>query len=153
MEYHIKINHTQHTEVTREGTGEWDGDDIEHSHDFNGFRVVKSNDIWDFILNKHPRNNEHYLVYVLYSTGDSFGSENNCLSMIAFEAEYMDAKAVRDAIEADYIEYRKSGEYGYKPLEIVLPKSKRTITVGTGTWKGFFEGMNSVNLLPMQSHS
>lgn len=148
--FYVRILHEDHSTITREGTGEWDGDDIDHEHFFYGFEVSKENKFWDFILNEDPTGKEYYLVYVLYSTGDSFHTENNCLCMLEFLDSYEDARTLVIAIETDDRNYTKDTDgYPHKSLEIKLPKSGRTISVNTGTWKGYFEHFSSVRMEKM----
>jgi len=57
------------TRVTRHGKGEWDGDDIQHTYTIKGWYRSSTGPY------KIDPDKKAYAVYVVYSTGDSFHSE------------------------------------------------------------------------------
>jgi hypothetical protein len=142
-EIRIHIHKNSYSEITRESDpeSEWDGDDLENSHSFEGFSLVKDKGkYWDFVLHELPKKNvPYYLVYVLHSSGDSFHHESGCLCMVQFVNEYEDAVAIRDAISKDV----KMDGYS---VNLTLPKSGMEIRISTGTWKGYFDRLESVNI-------
>lgn len=148
--FYIKIDHEDHTEVTREADrseDSWDADDISHSHTINGFNITEENKNWDFILTADPKGKTLYLVYALYHTGDSFHYEDNVISFVSLQEAEEDAVVIAKAIETDYKAYKDNGrDFGYKPLEVRLPISGKTETICVGTWKGYFEGLGEVRI-------
>ena len=99
--YFVRINTTDHAEVTRERNpdSQWDGDDISHSHTIHGFEIVaEERSGWDFILNENPSGQTLFLVYALYDTGDSFHIESNCLCLISLVKNTTDANAIAKAM-------------------------------------------------------
>jgi hypothetical protein len=153
-EYPIKIQYSCHTEITREATeDEWDADDSRHTYSFEGtFSLSDNNLSFDFILNTPPEmDKDYYLVYVTYSTGDTFHHEEGCMCMVEFLDNCEDAVALRNALKKDYDAY-DSNEYSPRAysFEMTLPKSGREIHVSTGTWKGYFESMDSINIQSMR---
>jgi hypothetical protein len=142
--YYISIDCDSHCEVTREGQGDWDGDDLLFDHSINGFVVVKEKDSWDFIVKNDPTGKQLELVYVLYST--AFHSEENRIELVGLYESYQDAKFVMDFIESDYRQFKEKDNYDYKPNEIVLPVSGKTEKIYTGTWKGYFEQLSEARI-------
>lgn len=146
-QFHVKIVRSDHEYVTRDRNpeDEWDGDDISHDHTIEGFEVVGNSAEGDFVLTEKPEGN-WYLVCAFYSTGDSFHCEENCLSLVSFVKDAEDAKEILDAIELDYKRYHEKQEHNYKPLQVLLPKANRIEEIYTGTWKGYFERLNSAEV-------
>lgn len=144
--YYIHIERSEHSTVTREGQGEWDNDDLDFRHDIHGFSVVEKENYWDFVMTENPKGKTLELVYVLYSTGDSFHHEENRISLVGLYETYQDAKFVMDFIESDYREFMKKDNYDHKPSKLVLPVSGKTEDIYTGTWKGYFERLTEVNI-------
>ena len=140
--FYVKIVRTETYDVTREGDPDdrWDGDDISHSHEIEGFELVGEKQGWDFILTEKPTGN-WYLVCAFYSTGDSFHREDNCLSLVSFVKNMDDAKAIIGAIEKDYKAYDQDN-HRFKPVKVHLPVANRDEEIYTGTWKGYFERLN-----------
>lgn len=145
--YYVDIERDCDTSVTREGdpNDRWDGDDLYHEHTIKGYRIVTKAQIGDFTLTEKPEG-PWYLVYVLFSTGDSFHCEENCINLVSFVKNKEDAEEIKRGIEEDYKHYVKTHQHDYKPLKILLPKTNRVIDIYTGTWKGYFERFNLVDI-------
>ena len=81
---HIKIIDLSHCETTREADplNEWDGDDIYTSHNIQGFTVLDSYHDLPVSFSIEDKR-KYYLLYVLYSTGDSFHHEEGCIEYIS----------------------------------------------------------------------
>jgi hypothetical protein len=145
--FYVKIDRTEREYITRERdhTDEWDADDIAWENTIRGFEVVDKHGGWDFVLNENPTGKTYYLVYALYSTGDTFHHEEHRLCLVSMFAHMEDAKAVLKAIEKDYNSYDRYAAWNQvKPLSVVLPKDGRTENIYTGTWKGYFERLEQV---------
>jgi hypothetical protein len=145
-QYNVSILRREYEEVTREHDpeDEWDADDFYHIHEIEAFEVDPSG-MGDFTVSEFPTGTWH-LVCVFYSTGDSFHCEENCLSMVAFVKNKIDAEIIVNAINDDYNQYVKKGEWKYEPLKVHLPVSNIDTEIYSGTWKGYFESLNSVDI-------
>lgn len=133
--------------VTREADpdDDWDCDDTDNSYSFFGYVLVEKTDIWDFSFKSKPEGPLD-LVYVLYSTGDSFHSEDNRMEMIALKQHHKDAVAIQFALEEDYKTYKAAHDWKFQPLKIRLPSDDSTLELSTSPWKGYFEHLNGVHI-------
>lgn len=147
MSYNIKIEKISRQHVTREkNTDEcWGADDLDWDHDIQGFSVVGEKDYWDFVMTNDPRDKTLYLVYSLYSTGDSFHHEENVICLVGLYEDESDAIAVMNALELDD---KENGD-SFEPVKVKLPKKGVEETIATSTWKGYFESLTSVNVEPV----
>jgi hypothetical protein len=78
--YSIEIIDDAYGEVTRSGdpSDKWDRDDTHTSHNVQGFKakLEKEGGYFDLTVPYEPEFDEtYYLLYVVYSTGDSFGHD------------------------------------------------------------------------------
>ena len=146
MSYNVKIDKISNQYVTREKdpNDSWDADDLAWDHDIQGFSITDEKGYWDFVMENDPKGKTLHLVYVLYDTGDSFHNEANVICLIGLYEDESDAVTVMDALELDY----KKNE-SFNPIKVKLPKKGVEETIGTSTWKGFFERLNSVNIKPV----
>ena len=138
---HIITNHYEQVTRERDPNDEWDGDDISHEYNIEGFEVVNEKAGWDFVLNENPTGN-WYLVCAYFSTGDTFHHEEGCLSLVSFVKNIEDAKAIVGAIEKDYKDYQEKEDWNHKPLVVHLPVANKDEQIYTGTWKGYFERLS-----------
>src|SRR5210317_84780 len=77
----ISIEDRQTGGVTRAGDpdDEWDRDDTYTDHNIEGFRAAPEEDskYFDLVVPYEPEfDKEYYLLYAVYSTGDSFGHDD-----------------------------------------------------------------------------
>lgn len=146
MSYNVKINKISRQHVIREKDPDerWDADDLAWDHDIQGFSVVGEKGYWDFVMENNPKGKTLYLVYALYDTGDSFRHEENEICLVGLYEDETDAVAVMEALELDY----KKNE-SFNPIKVRLPKKGVEETIGTSTWKGFFERLRSINIEPV----
>lgn len=135
----IKILKDEDSEVTREGKGEWSGDDIAWSIIIRGFMLSEEQYDYDFIM-PAPDKEEYYLVYARYSTGSSFHHETGKVCLVSLMEHFDDAKAIVDAIDNDVKTENR------QPLKVKLPVLGKVEDVYTGTWKGYFESLESVEI-------
>lgn len=148
QKFYVKIN-KRDAEVTREAKHRrFDADDIAHNWEIEGFELVGEKDGWDFILTEAPKTN-WYLIVATYSTGDSFHHEEGMISLVSFVKYQSDAEEILKAIEEDYKLYQEKGDYEYRPLKVLLPMADRVEEIYTGTWKGYFERLQSVEVKPL----
>lgn len=144
MSYNVRIDKISRQHVTREKDPDerWDADDLDWDHDIQGFSVVGEKDCWDFVMSDDPKGKTLHLVYVLYSTGDSFHHEENVICLVGLYEDIEDAMTVMDALEKDY-----EKDDSRLPVTVKLPKRGVEETIATSTWKGYFENLNSVNVV------
>lgn len=136
----IKVIADTHCVVTREGHGEWDADDLSWSTTIRGFDVGRNENDYDFFVDP-PIKSHYYLVYVTYSTGDSFHHEEGKVCYVELVDTFEEAEAISDAIEKDY----RNNKDGFGLLKVKLPTGKK-VEVYPGTWKGYFERLSSVDI-------
>jgi len=146
MKQYIQISKNDYCQTLREAdpNERYDGDDICHNHVIHGFYSVKEKECWDFVLDVEELHSRLYLVYVLYDTGDSFHSEENCIELIGVYSNIEDVLVIEEAIELDHRKYKKTKEHDYNPMKVLLPKSNKIQEISTCTWKGYFETFNTV---------
>ena len=123
--WYLKVDYHSDTDITRpsDPDDKWDADDLAHSQSINGYQIhTNSKGSWNFVLNKEPKIKQpFYLVYVNYSTGDSFHRETGCIEFVdVFESE-KDADALVDILDKDYSKFEKSDKHDYSPLKVSLP--------------------------------
>jgi hypothetical protein len=136
---YVEIDYDSYTDTTREGDpeAEYDGDDTETSTTVNGVRHVKESGFWDLIVN-YPldRSKNYYLLYVVYSTGDSYNHDEG---KVVFIDLYEDVKVADEAAKILEKTYDIT-EYNYKfPKHVDIPDSKGGINhLYAGPWIGYF---------------
>ena len=148
----LKVEYESRTDVTRHSDPDerWDGDDLAHSQYINGYSV-HDKDVYGetFPMKGKPDLNKTYwLVYVNYSTGDSFHHETGCITFVDVFENANDADALARILEKDY---ENKDKYDYKPLNVKLPSGFEK-EIYTGTWKGYFERLESVRVEAIRYH-
>jgi hypothetical protein len=140
--YEISITDYTETHVTREGdpNEQFDGDDVEHSHSITGFKLgARSGDI---TLCFEPKfNTDYFLLYYLWSTGDSFSHESGKIEFIDLYRNRNEAEVAKKKIEKHYEEY-KSGNEVVDKLNIKF--SNRVNADLSVSYFGYFESLESV---------
>ena len=149
--YSIYIIHESHREVTREAdsSDRWDADDTYTNHVFKGYSIYHEKEApsWDFFVDKNDidKSQPLYLVVAFYDTGDSFHkAENECVTL-ALLRNYGDAKRLKEKLEQNM----KTDPDNFDPIIVEYPVSKKTETIGTSTWKGYFETLRSFDIIPL----
>lgn len=101
MENRISVNvHVDtRTTVTRKGKGEWDGDDLQYDNIILGWYRSEGG---PYSIDPDKK---AYAVYMIYSTGDSFHSEDGCIEVMMvnqnFEMVEKNITAIKEANEGD----------------------------------------------------
>lgn len=144
----VRFETTVHDDIDeRETVDPWDRPDSWRDTVYHGFYVVGVNDYHDDSVDFEPEVGAHYtLVYVNYDTGDSFGRDHGRHELVGMFNNDDDADRVVKAIRADMARHRerhRRGEETEYSLEVTLSNGK-TLTVHSGTWKGYFEQFNDV---------
>jgi hypothetical protein len=129
------------SEVTREADldDKWSGEDTYTFWNFRG--LTRKAGYWDtFEIPKAWEGKEVFVVWVVYSTGDSFShSENGSSEGIGIYSTLEEAQGVKEMIEAD--DKAKSHACGYS-FSLVLPSGQKLST----PWKGYFESLTTVEI-------
>lgn len=143
----VYANFRSYCEITREANydDEWDRDDTCYTWDFKNVTlqrdyagyIDKSEEV--YVDQKLIEANDTYLVYAVYSTGDSFGNdENACLECIGIYSKE-DAYKIKELIELDCKE--KPG-FDSKNNYIIYKDQK----IYTYQWKGYFESLSYIEV-------
>lgn len=133
----LEVEHSSHTFVTRPGNldDRWDGDDtytvwIVHSR----IRDVEPGHPYDLetALELQP-GNIYFLVYAIYSTGDSFHKEQ-CgeIEFVDLFATFEEAEALADALKVG--------------TEYTLNHNGRIYHL---PWVGYFENLEEIHVSPV----
>lgn len=87
-----------------------------------------------------------FMVWVQYSTGNSFGHDDGAYSeVIGWYQNAEDAYKCRDIIDADSGTKYEYGMDGNK-VEVPMFNGQGTRPVYTGSWKGYFESLDHVSI-------
>lgn len=114
-------------------------DSTRTSHYFKGLARGEGSETFE--IPDEWAGNPLYVVWLVYSTGDSFGhDEGNYAEGIGIFNNKEDADEAKRLIEEDN---RKGFEYGNNKNHVVLPNGHR---IYTGSWKGYFESLDYCNV-------
>jgi hypothetical protein len=139
----VYVNYDKHTTVVRESSGQWDNGDTSTSHEVHGI-VLNSNDCsffserLDIDFEVHA-GEEYYLLYAVYSTGCSFGHDDNyCIEFI------------------DLYKTKEKADEAYKLLDENANANKITFETESGKiheyhtpWNDYFESISYIELKPV----
>lgn len=118
---------------------EWDADSTWQEHSITGIEITK--DGGDVAVGFTPLLNvEYYLLYVIFDTGDSFGSYTGQIEYIDLYEDSGIALENRNRIEKDM----KTNPDNYS-VEL-KHESGETYKFGT-SWKGYFESLQTVEVV------
>ena len=101
----IKVINKSYTEITRHRDldEQWDGDDTYTSHDIRGIYKLNKNEYCDldseFELEK---NKNYYLVYGIYSTGNSFCHQDGVIKFVQLYLTKNKAEKCAKALQDHY---------------------------------------------------
>jgi len=143
--YSIEIDDNAYTRDTSEAdpNSSYDRPDTSTSHNIEGFKVFEGDIYSDLqVLYEPMPGEEYYLLYVVYSTGDSFGHDSGGnIEYIGFytEAELHIARENKRRIEED--EYSRGGSFSVD----LLSQQGQEYQLST-PWKGYFESLDSVDI-------
>jgi len=130
------------TVVPVEEYGEWQSDSV------NVFKGLIRNDAHpdvSSVVELESSTLPHYLVWVEYSDGDSFGwAKRGRIEAVGIFTTAEDALKVKEAIKAD-AEARSTRDTIYgTPLEVSL--SDRNLVINYVPWCGYFESLDEVHI-------
>lgn len=106
--------------------------------------VVDEESYYDLILDFTPDYSKvYYMVYVDYTTGDSYSTESGNMAYVGVYKGFESAKKIAEAIMEDKDEEQRS------ILEVDLEDEWRVEKIHTSQWKGYFEHVDSVVVAPV----
>ena len=140
MKTKINIIDREHTEVTRaDGGGEWDADDTYTSHSIEGISISDAEYSTLEVPYKVKKNVPYYLVYAIFSTGDSFHHEEGRIDFIDLYQKRTLAEKVARIIEEDYKKWKEN--FSVTIFDSTGKKFKMHCP-----WKGYFESLTDVRV-------
>lgn len=161
--YPINIIRKKHTHITRHAErDEWDRDDTSSDWDVLGIQLVPDDENYGDLYAKFPIkiNTTYWLVYVVYSTGDSFGrDENGALEEIEIYEDETMAWDCAGEIKK-HADMYSTFERTYGKPKVKRPKDFNSYTLkvigGNGKemevyapWNGYFESLSYVEVRPV----
>lgn len=116
---------------------EWYQDDLAYESNIYGYELLDEDSYGDFYLDAAPKmGDSFFLVYVRYSTGDSYHQETGRTALVALLEKEEDAVFLAEDVRSN------TGE-DFKPRKILLP-SGRELEYYQGQWRGYFERIEEV---------
>lgn len=140
------INASQEIEKrASERYGDWNR--LQHN-EIVGFEIAKEEEYFDIIVSFNPiENKEYYLLYVQYTTGDSFGQSNGNIEHIGlYESRDLavnNAKRIREHNET------KSFKHFSDEYSVILVSEEGLEYRQSTSWKGYFERIESIVVMPI----
>lgn len=140
MTQNILFNFNVHSNSLggKQPNDEWSRDSYQYFWQFEGIKFGEGK--YSTKIDNYQPDQKIYAIYVIYSTGDSFGNDidNNC-EVIGATHDYDIACKVRDFINQDY---KKNGD------EYIAPKlyNIEGIKFYTYPWMGMFESLSYVHV-------
>jgi len=144
---HIEIEDDSYTDVTRDPDSEYDGDDTSTSHHITGFRVKK--DYGDLEVAFTPeRGKDYFLVYAIYSTGDSFSHHDGKICFIGFFEDKKLADENKKRIEENYKNPGDWNSDNHYSVTLIANSGKEWKM--SKPWQGYFERLDWVEVQAVQ---
>lgn len=110
---------------------------------------VKENYPPDVAISVKPTINDYYfVVYVTYSTGDSYGTDHGFAELLAAFDNEDDAKELQNTIKLDYKKWKSTPYHSYEPFENLIRFNGYDIP--SNTWKDYFGGLEDVSIARLQ---
>jgi hypothetical protein len=136
----IQIIDNDYTEITQRADSDdkWDRDNTYTSHDIQGIKKANIGYDLDTEFDVYP-DIDYYLVYAIYDTGDSFGSDEGQIQFIFL---YLDEKHAKKAVK-DLLKEPKSNKYEDLYSRIIITQYGKKLKVGI-SWEGYFETLTEV---------
>ena len=128
----VNVEVSRSATVTRKGTGEWDGDDLDHYHDIRGWYREESGPY------RIDPSKQAYAVYMVYSTGDSFHHESGIIEVMMVNQDFEKAEQNVEAI-------KKACESGEEQSSIKLLTDDGTVVRLSNPAAGYFERLQDAD--------
>ena len=130
----------QRTESDEE-YGDWSAKTIHH---ITGAVKVKEKEYFNLEVNDNFLDKEVYLLYILYSSGDSFGTGSGNIEYLDIFENYDKALEVKKIIDEDY---EQNPIYTSEANNLFYTKENGNIVkIPTCMYKGYFEDLESSNI-------
>ncbi len=114
----------------------WDRLNEYYSHEIHGFNIVNERQSRDFCINYKPvPHKPYYLLYAVYSTGDSFHREEGLHEYLDLYENREDAEKAKKEI----FDQRKSSSITY------TSSCGKELTFGS-PWYGYFDFLDSTEI-------
>ncbi len=146
MKIEILDNMDCNSEEAKEEYGSWSS---KTEHHIAGAIKVTEDEYFDLEVNDDFLNKRVYLLYILYSKGDSFGTSTGNIEYIDVFENYDKALEVKKIIEEDY---KRNPNYDFEPdgkdLKSLFytKENGNKAKIPTCIYKGYFEDIESVNI-------
>ncbi len=143
----IQIIDKCYSEVTdaADPNDSWSADSTHTDHNIVGFKFAKENFLTEI---KVPfeilPNKDYYLVYALYTTGDSFSNHSGNMEYIDLYDNEDLANEVVKTIELDYKIYGKRKDSSFDNYSVVIKNNMGNEFKMSCPWKGYFERLDSI---------
>ena len=140
----LRVDHDRHTHVTRSAASDdrWDRDDTSSSHSVTGMHIVGDDAYFDVTVPDEVLPGEHlWLVWAVYSTGDSFGHDD------AYNIEFVSAHRDEDTARHNagmLGSVPRDASYGHR-VKVLLDRRGTTMEY-TVPWLGYFESLDYVEV-------
>lgn len=138
---HFKVDYSSYTDQTRDpyDDDEWDRGDTETIiSTINNFKIVNDTDYNDGIIIFEPEyNRSYFLLYVVYGTGDSFGSNSG-------QIWFVDLYENMEIAQANLRIIKNHGEDFSITLLSEYEGDKVTKYQTSAPWVGYFEWLQDV---------
>ena len=122
--------------------GDWSAKIIHH---ITGAVKVKEKEHFSLEVNDNFLNKEVYLLYIIYSSGDSFGTGSGNIEYLDVFENYDKALEVKKIIEEDC---EQNPIYTSEANNLFYTKENgNMVKIPTDIYKGYFEHLESVNIL------
>ena len=137
-----RFHTTSHNQGGYDPKDRWSADSYHTTWHFEGFSQGDKFSHYNCEVPDFDPEKSLYAVYVIYSTGDSFSSnQDGCLELIHITHDGELAIKIRDFIKEDYVNHRDkekaSGENPFKKQANV-----DGVEFWTYPWKGYFESLS-----------
>ncbi len=121
--------------------GDWSAKTIHH---ITGAVKVKEKEYFNLEVNDNFLNKEVYLLYIIYSSGDSFGTGSGNIEYLDVFENYDKALEVKKIIEEDC---EQNPIYTSEASNLFYTKENgNMVKIPTDIYKGYFEHLESVNI-------
>ena len=121
--------------------GDWSAKTIHH---ITGAVKVKEKEYFNVEVTDNFLDKEVYLLYLLYSHGDSFETGSGNIEYLDVFENYDKALEVKKIIDDDYEE---KPNYTFESSDLFYTKENGNIVkIPTDIYKGYFEDLESVNI-------
>jgi hypothetical protein len=123
---------------------EWTRDSTAETHSITGIKEVSNNDYHDVCTT--DGDGPFYLLYVIYDTGDSFGTDEGRFEEVLLHRDIEVAKKNKKLIETHYSEYCKKNGFSPDCWNLELSTDEGESVRVCPSWIGYFESLVSVEI-------